>query len=230
MKKILSFIILITSIEASAQSEFFSKADEFFKTYVDATGGVAYDKVKEDRSDLDELVGIIAKEDFDAYDAQTQKAYMINTYNIWVIEQVVDLLPIKSPLDNPKFFTGIEHTLAGKSYTLDGLEKGKLYVEHPDSRLHFVLVCAAKSCPPLANYGWGPEGLEETLEIRTKEVLNLDWFIRVEKKVAASQIFSWYKKDFEKDGKLIDYIARYREEAAGKKVTFYEYDWKLNQQ
>lgn len=230
MKKILFLIILFATFGASAQSEFFAKADAFFQAYVDDKGGVAYDKVKDDQSDLNELVTMIAESDFEAYDAQTQKAYMINTYNVWVIEQVVDLLPLKSPLDNPKFFNGIEHTMGGKSYTLDGLEKGRLYVEHPDSRLHFVLVCAAKSCPPLANYGWGPEGLEADLEERTKEVLNLDWFIRVDKKVSASQIFSWYKKDFEKDGKLIDYIARYREGVEGKKVTFYQYDWKLNQQ
>lgn len=230
MKKILSLIILFATFGVAAQSDFFAKSDAFFQEYVDDKGGVAYDKVKDDQSDLNELVTMIAESDFDSYDAQTQKAYMINVYNIWVIEQVVDLLPLKSPLDNPKFFNGIEHTMAGKSYTLDGLEKGKLYVEHPDSRLHFVLVCAAKSCPPLANYGWGVEGLEAALEERTKEVLNLDWFIRVDKKVSASQIFSWYKKDFEKDGKLIDYIARYREGVEGKKVTFYQYDWKLNQQ
>lgn len=230
MKQILAILLMSVSLTGFGQADFFKKSDAFFKAYVNDQGGVAYDKVKENRVDLDDLVASIAKADFDSYDAQTQKAFMINTYNIWVIEQVVDLLPLKSPLDNPKFFNGIEHTMAGKSYTLDGLEKGKLYVEHPDSRLHFVLVCAAKSCPPLANYGWGPEGLDEALEQRTKEVLNLDWFIRVEKKVSASQIFSWYKKDFEKDGKLIDYIARYREGVAGKKVTFYEYDWKLNQQ
>ncbi|MDW3197600.1 MAG: DUF547 domain-containing protein [Cytophagales bacterium] len=230
MKQILAILLMFVSLTGFSQADFFKKADAFFKANVNDQGGVAYDNVKADRSDLNELVSLIANADFDSYDAQTQKAFMINTYNIWVIEQVVDLLPIKSPLDNPKFFNGIEHTMAGKSYTLDGLEKGKLYVEYPDSRLHFALVCAAKSCPPLANYGWYPEGLEDKLETRTKEVLNLDWFIQVGKKVSASQIFSWYKKDFEKDGKLIDYIAKYREGVAGKKVTFYEYDWTLNQQ
>lgn len=230
MKQILVILLMSVSLTAFSQANFFEKADAFFKANVNDQGGVAYDKVKADRSGLDELVTLIAKADFDSYDSQTQKAFMINTYNIWVIEQVVDLLPLKSPLDNPKFFNGIEHTMAGKSYTLDGLEKGKLYVEYPDSRLHFALVCAAKSCPPLANYGWNPEGLEDKLETRTKEVLNLDWFIQVGKKVSASQIFSWYKKDFEKEGKLIDYIARYREGVEGKKVTFYEYDWTLNQQ
>ncbi len=230
MKNILSLIILLGAIGASAQTQFFNKADSFFKAFVDENGGVAYEKVKENPAQLEELVTLIDQADFSSFDAQAQKAFMINTYNVWVIEQVVSLLPLKSPLDNPKFFNGIEHSLGGKSYTLDGLEKGKLYVEHPDSRLHFVLVCAAKSCPPLANYAWFPEGLEENLEKRTTEVLNLDWFIRVDKKVGASQIFSWYKKDFEKDGKLIDYIARYREGIEGKKVTFYEYDWKLNRQ
>lgn len=230
MKKILTIIILLSPFANYGQSEFFQKSDKFFSTYVDENGGVAYDRVKENRGDLDELVGLIAEAKFESFDANTQKAFMINTYNIWVIEQVVGLLPLKSPLDNPKFFNGIEHQLGGKTYTLDGLEKGKLYQEFPDSRLHFVLVCAAKSCPPLANRAWVVENLDEQLEQRTREVLNLDWFIQVDKKVGLSQIFSWYKKDFEKDGKLIDYIARYRDDVAGKKVTFYEYNWSLNQQ
>lgn len=230
MKKYLAIIILLTPLMNYAQTEFFTKADTFFKAYVDENGGVAYDDIKADRASLDELVKLIADVDFESLETNTQKAYMINVYNIWVIEQVVDLLPLKSPLDNPKFFNGIEHQMGGKSYTLDGLEKGKLYQEHPDARLHFALVCAAKSCPPLAAYAWMPEGLEDHLEQRTKEVLNLDWFVQVGKKTSVSQIFSWYKKDFEKDGKLIDYISRYREEATGKKITFYEYDWTLNQQ
>lgn len=230
MKKILFLITLFPSWAGVAQSTFFTKADAFFQANVDANGGVAYDQIKKDRADLDELITLIAEVDFDAYDAQTQKAFMINTYNIWVIEQVVALLPLKSPLDNPKFFSGIEHTLAGKAYTLDGLEKGKLYVEFIDPRLHFVLVCAAKSCPPLANYAWEAEGLEQALEERTKEVLNLESFIQVDKKVSASQIFSWYRKDFEKEGQLIDYLDKYRDDVAGKKVTFYKYDWTLNQQ
>ncbi len=229
MKQILSLILMLVAFGAAAQSSFFSKADIFFQTYVDDKGGVAYAEVKKDRSSLDELVNLIAAADFESYDAATQKAYMINVYNIWVIEQVVDLLPLKSPLDEPKFFNGIEHVLAGKSYTLDGLEKGKLYVEHPDERLHFVLVCAAKSCPPLANFSWKPEGLESSLEDRTALVLNLDSFIRVDKRARISQIFSWYQKDFEKEGKLIDFIARYRKDVAGKKIAFYEYDWSLNQ-
>lgn len=230
MKNIIAIGLLAISFTALSQDAFFKDADSFFKKYVDENGLVDYKAIGTNSTMLEGLVGYIAAAPYDEFDDETKRAFLINTYNILVIRQVVDLLPLKSPLDNGKFFNGIKHEVAGKQMTLDEVEKGKLMVEFPDSRAHFVLVCAAKSCPPLANFGYFPKGIDNQLDERTKTVLNLDWFIRVNKKTELSQIFNWYRGDFEVGGKsLVDYINEYRNEKIEvKKTSFYEYDWTLN--
>ena len=231
MRKIIAFGFLLFTTWTYGQSKFYDLADSFFAKNVDENGRVDYEGIKQEKTTLVQLTDLIASTDYGSLSDSEKKAFLINSYNILVIKQVVDLLPIKSPLDNPKFFNGIEHNVAGQTLTLDGLEKGTLLKDFFDDRAHWVLVCAAKSCPPLANYAYYPDKLDEQLTERTKYVLNLDWFIRVDKKVSVSQIFSWYKADFTQDGKsLIAYINEYRTEplSSNKAPKFYEYDWSLN--
>ncbi len=231
MKKNIVIVLFLSTFSTIAQPDFYAQANAFFGEHVDDEGQVAYKDIKADPTSLQTLLSTIADTNFEELTATECKAFLINTYNILVIKQVVELMPLKSPLDNPLFFKGINHKVGNASLTLDQLEKGTLMKEFNDARLHFVLVCAAKSCPPLANFAYTPDDLEEQLEQRTKFVLNLDWFISVDKKVALSQIFNWYRADFEKKGQsLIDYVNIYRTSKldATKSPKFYEYDWALN--
>ena len=233
MKKIITKIIFLLPLVGWSQGQFFEDSDAFFKAHVNERGLVDYQGIKDAPSELNALMASISSADYDSFDDATKKAFLINAYNIAVVKQVVDLLPLKSPLDNKGFFNGIKHDVAGKMLTLDGIEKETLYVEFPDSRLHWVLVCAALSCPPLAAYAYMPDQLEDQLEERTKHVLNLDWFVPVKKgKPQFSQIFSWYRGDFEKDGQtVIGYVNQYRDDKLeAKRPTFYAYDWTINAQ
>ncbi|MFT4833404.1 MAG: hypothetical protein ACI83W_001349 [Marinoscillum sp.] len=228
MKYLFLFLLFITFLNLDAQS-IFDKADDFFSKYV-REGRVDYKAIKAEPRSLNELVQEIANYDLSnrRVTADFEKAFYINAYNILVIEQVVSVIPIYGPLKVEGFFNGIKHTVMGKEMTLDELEKDLLYRRFPDPRLHFVLVCAAKGCPPLASYSYQPEQLEDQLTTRTKAVLNLDWFIRVEgKKAELSQLFSWYAKDF---GDAATFINKYRDQKIGSemKISSYEYDWSLN--
>ncbi|MEL7004591.1 MAG: DUF547 domain-containing protein, partial [Bacteroidota bacterium] len=188
MKNIIAIVLFTITFTSSAQeADFFKKTDDFLKKHVDESGQVAYQSIEKSPADLDELVQLISTTELKSLSPDTRKAFLINSYNILVIAQVIDLYPIKSPLDNSSFFNGISHKVGSESLTLDQLEKGMLMMEYHDERTHFVLVCAAKSCPPLANYAYLPETVESQLEERTRYVLNLDWFIQVDKKVALSQ-------------------------------------------
>ncbi len=222
---------MFVSTFVGAQDRFFEDADRFFKTYVDDQGRVDYEAIKGGPAQLDALVEKIAEAQCESMSPEAHKAFLINAYNILVIKQVIDLYPIKSPLDEPSFFNGIRHNVGGQMLTLDQIEKGRLMMSFHDERTHFVLVCAAVSCPPLANFGFFPDGLEEQLQERTAFVLNLDWFVVVDKKTELSQIFNWYRADFEMTGKsLVGYINDYRKEKITntKQPKFYEYDWSLN--
>lgn len=225
----------IGSLQLQAQEKaFFSQADKFFNKFVTNGGMVHYQKLHEDPAPLKQLTNQIAHADFDALEGAKLKAFYINAYNLLTIQQVVKHYPIASPNDVPDFFDGIEHQVAGKSMTLNQLEKKTLFQQFPDARMHFALVCAAKGCPPLWPHAYQPDQLDEQLTKITRRALMDDEFIRVNAKnriVRISKIFKWYKQDFLKaSSSLLGYINDHRPKqlAADSRVRYYAYNWDLN--
>lgn len=222
-------LLLTCSLQSSSQS-FFQEADQFFKQYVE-NGLVKYDQIKKDKTALNDLVKKIGAFELDNASKSEQKAFYINAYNILVIHHVMANYPAEGPLKIKGFFNELKARVAGADLTLDELEKKWLFKAFPDERLHFVLVCAAMGCPPLADYAYLPEILEKQLADRTKYVLNFPAFIRVNKDIVqVSKIFEWYEVDFlAKNESVLTYIDQYHTQSLrGKKWSFYEYDWRLN--
>lgn len=219
--------------QLKAQS-IFEQFDGFFSAQVTEEGMVNYQGLKENPQELQALVKAVAELDLSNKRVSPEylKAFYINAYNVLVINQIVENYPTEGPLAIDGFFDKKLVIVMGNEMTLNDFEKGKVFPEFPDAKLHFVLVCGAKGCPPLANSAYFPEGLEENLTKRTSYVLNLDWFVRVKKKrLELSKIFEWYRSDFETEGKkLVDYVNQFREMKIDTKgVGFYEYDWSLNE-
>lgn len=215
-------------------SMFFSEADMFFKNHVQGNN-VDYKTIREKPEQLKKLVSVIADFDLGNADRNTEMAFWINAYNILVIQSVVNNYPLKSPMDLKGFFDTQKHLAAGEKLTLNGIENKKLREKFGDSRIHFVLVCAAKSCPPIINQAYFPATLDKQLDAQTKINLNDANFIQVDvnaKKVVISEIFKWYKMDFIADGStVLQYINRHRNEKIPEdyEVGFYQYDWTLNE-
>ncbi len=238
MKKLLLTVFLgmiaFTTAFADGGEAFFTKADAFFKKNVSSTGGVYYASIKSAPAELNALVKDIANFPFSSQSKNTQKAFMINAYNILVIKNVVDNYPIAQPLSVPGFFDKKKFNVAGMSLTLSDIENKKIRPVYKDARTHFVLVCAAKSCPPLPNYAFMPSKLESQILARTKKAMNSRSFIKVnseKKTVQISQIFEWYAEDFKAEAKdFITYINKYRSTPipASYKSSFYTYNWALN--
>lgn len=230
------FLVLLASSAAFADgsAEFFSKADAFFKANVSSSGGVYYASIKENTSELDGMVAMVKDFPFSSADKKTQKAFLINAYNILVIKNVVDHYPIAKPLDVPGFFDQIKFNVAGMSLTLSDIENKKIRPLYKDARTHFVLVCAAKSCPPIANYAIMPATMEAQLDRLTKAAMNRSSFTKVDaeaKTVQLSQIFEWYKDDFLAEaGSLVEWVNKYRSTSipSSYKQSFYTYNWALN--
>ncbi len=237
MKKI--YLVLIVLMFASfthaqtSMSSFFTEADKFFKSNVSG-GLVDYGAIKNNPAKLNGLVKFIGTTSLASSSKQEKKAFYINAYNVLVINQVIKNYPVKSPMDVAGFFDKNKHKIAGESLALNDLENKKLRAVYKDSRLHFVLVCAAISCPTIANYAYKPATLEQQLNARTRLALNSASFIRVksaDKKVLISEIFKWYKADFTNEtGTLTAYLNKYRKTKvpAGYKVGHYTYNWTLN--
>jgi hypothetical protein len=237
-KTVLMFSIIFLGgiVEAADLSGFFNKSEAFFKKYVH-DGKVAYKSIKANNVEIQSLYTDIETMNLASADEKQKKAFYANAYNLIVIYQVAKYYPLKSPLDQSGFFDKVKHKVAREPMTLNFLEIKKLILTYKDPRIHFALACAAKSCPPLANFAFMPDIMDEQLTTRTKLALNnKDWLIvkPAEKKVLLSKIFDWYNKDFTMNGEnsVIDFVNKYRNTpiASNYTIGYYEYNWSLNEE
>ncbi|MCL6462389.1 MAG: DUF547 domain-containing protein [Flavobacterium micromati] len=230
MKKTFALLLILMLISISAFSQkdtFFSKTNSFLKKYV-SDNKVDYFAIKTSPNELDDLVKIIANYDLTT-DENSNKAFLINAYNLLVLKGITIQFPVKSPLDIAGFFDKTIYTISGKKITLNDIENKMLRAKYNDARLHFVLVCGANGCPPIIAEAYLPETLDAKLDQQTSIALNNPNFIKVKgDKIQLSQLFEWYKADFK--NKEIEFINSFREAKINPKTKFsyYPYDWSLN--
>lgn len=234
MKQTLTYLFGIFSIVLSGQNtldDFYSDIDNLFAQNVLRDGTVDYNNLKQLES-FDELIDFVSNFDSNPLTGDNLKAFYINAYNLNVIDQVLENYPIQSVLDIPNFFDQKNITVSGTRYSLNQFEKEIIFEQFSDPRLHFALVCAAKSCPPLSNLTFRPEDLEKQLSNLTKTALNSRSIVNeLGGQIFLSKIFDWYSKDFGKNNQdIIGYINKNGDRTidgdAG--VKYMTYDWTLN--
>ncbi len=136
-------------------------------------------------------------------------AYWINAYNAYTIQLIIEKYPVKSikSISNPwdeKFIP-----FKGNLVSLNFIEHDILRKMN-EPRIHFAIVCASVSCPKLQNEAITASNLEEQLTDATKEFLADPSKNELSKDtIKISKIFKWFKKDFEVNGSLIDFINAY---------------------
>jgi len=234
--KILGTLLVFLSFQpgnAQQLSDYFSKSDDFFATYV-KEGTIDYNGIKANPNQLNEILELAKGISVAKNDAKEYQAFWINGYNLQVIKGIVDDYPVKSPLDIKGFFDKTKREIGGQQITLNDIENKLLRGNFPsEPRFHFVLVCAGLGCPPIIGQAYLPNTLETQLQKQTTLALNDSNFIKVKgKKVQLSQIFEWYKVDFTQNGKSeVDFLNKYRKEKIdpNAKVGYYSYDWTLNE-
>jgi hypothetical protein len=178
--------------------------------------------------------------------AESQLAFWINAYNACAIMGVLDHYPVRSVKEVNGFFDRLRYPVAGESLTLNEIEaRGRAL---GDWRIHFALVCASSSCPPLRNEAYVPERLNEQLAEQTRRFLaDEQRGLRVESAgVWVSRMFKWYELDFMpagglSAGALLPILRPYLElsvaDAWGAALLrdpklplrFLDYDWALNE-
>jgi len=228
----LFFFMIMTNLSAQELTDFFNKTNSFLKTNV-VDGRVTYAAIKENPNFLVSILQSAKNVTVLKSDTESYQAFWINTYNLLVIDGVVKNYPLKSPLDIPGFFDTIKHEVGGKSLSLNEIENIMLRAKFPtEARFHFVLVCAGLGCPPIIKMAYTPEKLNDQLQRQTVLAMNNLSFIKVDKnKAKISQLFEWYKDDFEQNGGVVDFINTFRTEKLPEniKVSYYPYDWSLNE-
>jgi len=234
MKNIFTTLAMLIAINFSVaqnvDQSFFTKADAFFKANV-KNGLVNYMNLKGNQ-ELASLIQTIENADFQSLDKDSKKAYLINTYNLVVINEALKAYPLGSVQDISGFFDRKKVTIAGRQTTLTDFEKKEILDVFDDSRLHFVLVCGALGCPPITDFAYSPEDIEQQMAMQTRKALNNKSFISTKDgEIQLSQIFKWYASDFGGNKtSILSFINSFREEKfqTNAKVDYYPYDWTLN--
>jgi hypothetical protein len=200
-------------------------------------GKVDYQGIKDrSRAELEAYVSAVGRARPAGMGRQARLAFYLNAYNALVLKGVVDRLPgITSVMKVRGFFDRIKHEVGGRKVTLNDLENKIIRPTFKEPRIHFALVCGARSCPPLRAGAFHAKGLERVLERLTRDFINSPSGVRVEGgKVQVSQLFKWYARDFEAAaGSVGKYLARYHGKHAGllarqTKLKHLHYSWALN--
>lgn len=213
--------------------------DGKLKKYV-ANGKVDYAGFKSD-PEFASIVSAIETADPDAMASDDERlAFWINAYNVIVIKNVNANPGIAQPLDVDGFFDKVKFTVAGKQLTLNDIENTIIRPTFKEPLIHFGLVCAARSCPPLIATAYTAENVRSQLAANARAYLAdaaQNKYVKGTKTLSLSKIFEWYKIDFgNDDAGLIAFAKQYGPEAMvaglgdgrGVKVKFLEYDWTLN--
>ncbi len=202
--------------------------DRLLKKYVNDRGLVNYRGWKENAGDLQALRAYTTQ--FAAKGETTDAASLIDAYNALTIQWVLDNYPVKSIKATDSPWKAKRHRIGGREVSLDEIEHDTLRPQ-VGYRTHAVLVCAAKSCPPLRAEAYTAEKLDEQLDDAMRRWLgreDLNRFLPAEKRVELSKIFSWYGKDFDN---LRAVLAKYGPmECPDCRISHRSYDWALNEQ
>ena len=210
----------------------FVDEDQFLKRHI-CNGEVDYRAAKEDPM-LDSIMyryAALPEKRFKSFSKNVRLAALINLYNCATIKLIVDHFPIGSIRDIPDAWKKRRIDFIGKKVSLDQIEHEMLRKNFDEPRIHFALVCAAKSCPELRKGAFTPSELEIQLEAAGKKFL-MDTTKNSfgEKKLSLSKIFSWYGDDFIKRyGGFEQYVKQRYGINGSYRIVYREYDWSLNQ-
>jgi hypothetical protein len=216
--------------------------DRLLKKYVNEQGLVNYGAWKQNAADvaaLDEYLKRFALKTGHLTEDNEKAPSLVNAYNAFTLRWILANYPTESIWQLKDSFSGKRNEIGGRKVSLDDIEHETL---RPliGYRTHSVLVCAARSCPPLQRFAYTAERFDEQNDAAYRAWLareDLNKFLPNEKRVEISSIFKWFKEDFDKAGGVPKILGRYapqsvREFAASGKyeIKYLPYNWGLNDQ
>jgi len=204
------------------------------------SGGFDYEGATgQDRKRLAAYLTNVGDADPGGMKPDERKAFYINAYNALAIQTMLDN-PGRKITDIRGAFDSAKHRVGGEMLTLDDVENRLRAMK--DARIHFAIVCASRSCPPLAPKAYAAAGLGEALDRQGRAFVNDPARNVVDKRrdrLALSMIFRWNRKEFERDagGSLVRFVSRFAADPAtaawvaafAREPEFLEYDWRPNQ-
>ncbi len=172
-----------------------------------------------------------------------QYAYWINLYNAVTIKVILDHYPVKSirKISYSLLSRGPWKeklvTVEGMKLSLDDIEHEILRPVFQDNRIHYAVNCASIGCPNLQATAFTADNIEDLLDDAARQYINHPRGVTIHgDQLIVSSIFDWYVEDFGgSDREIIKHFIQYaqpdlaRELENFRKISDYEYDWKLNE-
>ena len=206
-----------------------------------------------DRAELGkvlESLSAVSQAQFNAFSKEQQMAFLVNAYNAFTIEIILSKYPnLKSIKELGSFNRGPWKneffTLLGAKRHLDWVEHEQLRPKYAEPRIHVAVNCASIGCPALFPEAFTAAKMEAMLEDGMRRFVGDRTRNKYEGgKLQVSNIFKWFKEDFEKGhkgfSKLEDVFAKYADlltsdetvrnqiKAKTVSISHLDYDWSLN--
>jgi hypothetical protein len=218
---------------------------------------VGYAGFKTDRAALKkylDALSAVGEVDYRRWSKPQQLAFLINAYNAFTVELILTRYPdLKSIKDLGSVFQSpwkkAFFTLLGKERSLDDVEHGMIRAPGAfnEPRIHAAVNCASIGCPMLRDEAFTADRLDTQLDDSMRRFLadrSRNRFDAAGNTLSVSEIFDWYKGDFEQGHQgftsLDATFARYADalgdtpqardaiRKGGLNIRYLEYDWALN--
>lgn len=227
-------------------------------------GLVYYRALRSDRGRLDRYVASlnVPAATYGGWSRERKMAFWVNAYNAFVLQTVIDRYPIqgsskdypaKSIRQIPGAFERIPHRAAGRSVTLDDIEK-QVLPEFTEPRLYLALGRGAVGSGRLRSEAYAGARIEQQLDAIQQEFVADQGMIRIDRgagQISVTPIVSWHDAEFAAaydQGPTGPYAQRSAIERAivafiaprllplekeflqknAFKVTYHPFDWRLN--
>jgi len=182
--------------------------DQILDVYV-RDGLVYYRALQSDRSHLDRYLASlnVAAATYEGWSREQQMAFWVNAYNAFVLRTVIEHYPIrgKSPQypansvrQIPGAFEKTKHAAAGRTLTLDEIEKSVLS-DFREPRLFLALGRGAVGSGRLRSEAFSGDRLENQLEAVAADSMMRKEIIRIDRSagtLAVTPIISWREAEF----------------------------------
>jgi hypothetical protein len=247
----ISLFVLVTF--AQNKDEQHSLFTKILNDYV-RNGLVNYNKLKDDTR-LDKYLNQLENTSPDDLQADEDKlAFWINAYNAFTLKFIIEEYPIESinslhwgglylgSLLGTTVWDDEKIVINGARLSLNNIEQDIARKKFNEERVHFAMVCASYSCPPLRNEAYEGFKLSEQLNEQARLFFNDETknkFDLKERTAHLSKILDWYSSDFGNDTQsILLYLSQFldseiaddiRKNTSQWEINHLSYNWDLNE-
>lgn len=182
--------------------------DQLLDLYV-RDGYVYYRALRSERARLDRYIASldVAPATYEGWSRERKMAFWVNAYNVFALKTVIDHYPIRGRSDSypqgsirqvPGAFERLKHRAAGRSLTLDEIEK-QIIPEFKEPRLHLVLGRGAIGSGRLRSEAYTGARIMQQLDAMQAEFVSENPMLSIDRSagvISVTPIISWADAEF----------------------------------